>query len=232
MYTIWGANLRNQIMQLPLKLRKLINRLNFSTKDYWELRYQGGGNSGVGSYGAFCEAKAQMLNGLITKYGINEVIEFGCGDGNQLQFYNIEQYLGLDLSSSAISRCIEQYKGDHTKSFLHYDPSNFISNGKIFNAQTTLSVEVIFHLVEDQVYRDYMHNLFKSARDYVIVFSSNTENNKNSSAHLKHHKFTDLVERDFPEWELVEQLPLHVEGKHFNDWYVFRKNTLGLKQQQ
>ena len=105
--------------KLVLKFKKAFNRVNFSTKDYWELRYQGGGNSGEGSYGAFCEGKAKILNDLIAKYNIQQITELGCGDGNQLKYYNIPEYLGLDVSATAINNCVEIFKDDPNKSFLH-----------------------------------------------------------------------------------------------------------------
>ena len=92
-------------MNLELKFKKLLNRLSFDTRDYWELRYKDGGNSGVGSYGAYCDAKAECLNTIISKYQIEQVTELGCGDGNQLQYYNFPKYLGLDISQTAIEKC-------------------------------------------------------------------------------------------------------------------------------
>ena len=51
---------------------------------YWEQRYREGGCSGAGSYGKFGRFKAQVLNQFVVEHGIRTVMEFGCGDGNQL----------------------------------------------------------------------------------------------------------------------------------------------------
>jgi hypothetical protein len=63
--------------------------MNFFTIDYWENRYKNGGNSGEGSYALKAEYKANVLNNYIQKLNIKSIIEFGCGDGNNLLFYNI-----------------------------------------------------------------------------------------------------------------------------------------------
>jgi hypothetical protein len=52
--------------------------------DYWERRYAEGGDSGHGSYGRFAEFKAEVLNRFVAEQRIESIVEFGCGDGNQL----------------------------------------------------------------------------------------------------------------------------------------------------
>ena len=55
-----------------------------SSSDFWEYRYKKGYDSGRGSYGKFAEIKSENINYFISKNNIKDVIEFGCGDGNQL----------------------------------------------------------------------------------------------------------------------------------------------------
>ncbi len=59
---------------------------------YWEQRYAVGGNSGVGSYGKFANFKAEVINKFVREHKIKSVIEFGCGDGNQLKLANYPSY--------------------------------------------------------------------------------------------------------------------------------------------
>ena len=61
-----------------------------STK-YWQERYATGGDSGVGSYEKFAEFKAEIVNAFVSTYGVTSVIEFGCGDGNQLRLATYQQ---------------------------------------------------------------------------------------------------------------------------------------------
>ena len=62
---------------------------------YWEQRYAQGGNSGVGSCGKFAEFKAELLNRFVAQHGVHTVIEFGCGDGNQLSLARISSLHGV-----------------------------------------------------------------------------------------------------------------------------------------
>lgn len=58
-------------------------RLFEGSAAYWEARYTSGADSGVGSYGAFAEFKAEILNNFVAQNRVASVIEFGCGDGNR-----------------------------------------------------------------------------------------------------------------------------------------------------
>tara|TARA_R110000772_G_scaffold40132_14_gene94002 strand:- start:902 stop:1369 length:468 start_codon:yes stop_codon:yes gene_type:complete len=80
--------------------------LQFSSSDqYWQERYEQGGNSGEGSYGALSIYKAEFINGLVAEKKISSVIEFGCGDGNQTSLFTFPNYTGVDISSKCIENC-------------------------------------------------------------------------------------------------------------------------------
>ena len=55
---------------------------------------------------------------------IKSVIEFGCGDGNQLALFKMPQYTGIDVSETAIKMCKDKMKGDKTKEFFVYNNKN------------------------------------------------------------------------------------------------------------
>lgn len=173
--------------------------------DYWEKRYQSGGNSGRGSYGRLAELKARVLNHFVKTHEIASVIEFGCGDGNQLRLAAYPAYVGLDVAPKAISLCKEIFPNDHTKSFYLYDSRCFVDNAGLFKADLALSLDVLYHLVEDDVFDSYMRHLFEAARKYVIIYSSNEEQATHSPAE-RHRKFTDHVAREFPRWSLLEEI--------------------------
>ncbi|MEX2404364.1 MAG: hypothetical protein WD625_09520, partial [Balneolales bacterium] len=73
--------------------------------DYWERRYNLGGSSGVGSYGELAELKASIINRVIQRGNSKSIIEYGCGDGNQLTLINCPSYIGFDVSEKAITHC-------------------------------------------------------------------------------------------------------------------------------
>jgi hypothetical protein len=75
-------------------------------------------------------------------------------------------------------------------------------------ADLTLSLDVIYHLVEDAVFGAYMRQLFGASRRYVIIYSCNTEDNYGrEDAHVRHRKFTSWIAQHLRNWELVRHIP-------------------------
>ena len=95
-----------------------LNKSEINTAAYWETRYASGKNSGSGSYGRLAVFKAEIINDFCKKHNINTVIEWGCGDGNQLSLMNYPLYTGLDVSCTVIELCREHYANDKSKKFI------------------------------------------------------------------------------------------------------------------
>lgn len=190
---------------------------------YWMQRYAEGGNSGAGSYGKFARFKAEVINKFVSEREIKSIIEFGCGDGNQLKLANYPRYLGFDISKTAIDLCRETFKADSSKSF------KLIDEYQGERADLTLSLDVLFHLIEDEIFESYMMRLFTASDKYVIVYSSNTDKNEESEAsHVKHRHFTRWIENHLDEWRLIEHIPNkypykgnYLEGS-FADFYIYK----------
>lgn len=173
---------------------------------YWERRYADGGTSGVGSYGVLARFKADTLNDFVARRGVRTVTELGCGDGHQLSLAEYPAYRGLDVSASAIDRCVSLFGDDPTKSFYLYDQLRFHDRAGLFRSDLALSLDVVFHLVEDDVFERYMTVLFDCGERFVGVYSSNSTD-QDPGDHVRHRRFTDWVERARPAWELVETVP-------------------------
>jgi hypothetical protein len=193
---------------------------------YWEQRYVDGGNSGAGSYSIFATFKADVLNEFVKAHDIRSVIEFGSGDGNQLTLADYPEYLGVDVSKAAVAQCRKLFESDPSKSFL---VSGDYQGTK---ADLSLSLDVIYHLVEDEVFDEYMRTLFQAADRYVIVYASNTDDNSDQQGiHVRHRKFTAWVERNLPAWKLVQHIPNRhpyrgdYQTGSFADFFIFEKTS-------
>jgi SAM-dependent methyltransferase len=172
----------------------------FNSKEYWENRYKSNGNSGSGSYGILCDFKASIINDFILNNNIESVVEFGCGDGNQLSKIICNKYVGYDVSEYIINKNIKTFQTDFTKRFYLYDKYN---NEKY---DLSLSLDVIFHLVEDDIFNEYMDKLFKSSNKYVIIYSSNGDIPMMFSEHLFDRKFTDWIEKNINNFKLIKKI--------------------------
>jgi SAM-dependent methyltransferase len=197
----------------------------FRSAEYWENRYQTGGNSGVGSYGKFAAFKAQFINGFIREHQIKRLLDFGCGDGNQAGFLEVENYLGFDISPSAVQRCRERFKGNPRRRFLLHEPATFRTELSAFQADLAISMDVVFHLVEDEIFIKYMDELFHNATRHVIIYSTNFDR-KDPSPHHVDRRFTAYLERRLPGWELTQTLVNPYKGKEAqSDFFVYTRKT-------
>ena len=204
-------------------LKKIINRIYkiryskyfyFSdSTSYWVARYKFGNNSGPGSYGRLAEFKAETINIFLKTNRINGAIEFGCGDGNQLSLIYYKNYIGVDVSKEAIKKCKTRFKDDKTKKFIHTDKSI----NKSFDL--ALSLDVIFHLVEDSVFERYMWDMFNS---------SSFESQEMIDKHVRHRKFSDWISINMKHFKLIQV----IENKYtfngnadtsFADFYIYSK---------
>lgn len=220
---------RRRLLALaPARLRLLARSARFGgSASYWETRYARGGTSGAGSYGHLARFKADVIDGLIRELGITSVIEIGCGDGNQLALIGYPKYVGLDVSRTAIRRCESRFSSDESKSFFLYDPTCFTDNGHIFVADAALSLDILFHLVEDELFAAHLNHLFAAARRHVIIYSSN-RNLITDSPHERHRAFTGWIDRNQPEWYLLRRIPnlfssSEDEMGSLSDFYVYAR---------
>lgn len=216
----------NKILIEEPKRPELFN----GSKEYWDKRYSEGGNSGSGSYNRLGIYKAETVNEFLEEKNIKSCIEWGCGDGNQLSLMNYKEYLGIDISKKAIEINREKFKNDSSKRFMVLD-DNLSINKKYDMA---ISLDVIYHLVEDDVFEKYMRNLFAYADKYVCVYASNTNSQQcGYYNHMKHRKFTDFIDKNFKSWSLIE----YIENRYpfderdcantsFSNFYFFGKDSL------
>lgn len=184
-----------------------ISQVRFrGSRSYWEDRYRRGDTSGIGSYGRLAKYKAEFLNGFVEGRGLETVIEFGCGDGNQLKLATYPRYLGIDVSETAIRNCIRQFRDDPSRSFLAYRTGAFADPAGFVRADVALSIDVLYHLVEDEVFEQHLRDVFAVATQFVVVYSSD-EPAQTRGPHERHRAFTPWVERNVPGWRLASREP-------------------------
>jgi len=206
------------------RLKRILGRKIFTnTKDYWENRYASGGNSGAGSYNNLAIYKASILNDFVEKNEIVDVMEFGCGDGNQLKLANYPKYIGFDVSRTAVDICRKKFKDDESKKFFLMD---FYTTQ---TSQLTLSLDVIFHLVEDNIFQSYMEKLFDASRQFVVIYSSNVEIfDPNQITHVRQRKFSTWIEKNRSNWMLMQHIPNQrpydgTGSTTFAEFFIYKK---------
>jgi SAM-dependent methyltransferase len=207
---------------------ELRRRLGFrDSSSYWEKRYQKGRTSGVGSYGRLAEFKAEILNDFVERNGVQSVIEFGCGDGTQLALAKYPSYVGVDVAQGSITICEQRFAGDPTKSF--YLTGQLPKD--VGRLDLALSLDVVYHLVEDAVFENYMRSLFAHAGRFAIIYSSNMVE-PSGVPHVRHRLFTRWIEQNEPEWKQIGYVanrypydPKRLEDTSFADFYIFEQKS-------
>jgi hypothetical protein len=161
--------------------------------EYWERRYRAGKRgSGPGSQGAEAERKAAFINALVAEHGVNRIVDWGCGD-------------------AAIALCEERVTLPR-RTWVRFDGWK---KPDLPPAQLALSLDVIFHLTEDRLYRRHLRLLFGSA-PLVCIHSSNRD--EPGEAHVLHREFV----RDVPAgWDVLYRS----QDERDIGFWVFRRTS-------
>lgn len=219
----------NQLKHVPIIGRaiattvRLVREAGFrGSATYWDNRYRKGGNSGPGSYGRLAEFKATIINDLVKKHDIQSVIEFGCGDGHQLELARYGSYIGFDVSPKALEICRASFPGRPNYRF------SLIDDYADETADLSMSLDVIYHLVEDDVFQKYMELLFDSSKKFILLYSPDASMPEFDAAHVKTRKFSDWIRAHRPDWHLAERIenkfPYDVDNPRettFSDFYLY-----------
>ncbi len=175
-------------------------KLGYTPSGYWERRYRDGRSSGAGSEGQTAIDKAEYVNHFIQSLDVESVIDWGVGDGTVLDgITRGVRYLGLDVSETIVDRLRRRYASaplwDFEQVTEHYDAPYDLH-------ELSLSMDVLFHLVDDRHYWAYLNNLFGHASRYVIIYSTNYGPER-TARHVLRRRFTPDIASSFPDWELL-----------------------------
>lgn len=229
------STVRQKIKNIPFLGRYLV-KLRHSVRpplvfrdsvQYWEDRYSSGGTSGSGSYGRLAIFKAKFLNEFVAEHNIKSVVEYGCGDGAQLELAMYDEYTGFDVSRTAVAMCSKKFAREPKYEFFH--TSEISSKEGSFDL--SLSLDVIYLLIEDEAFYGYMSRLFGSASKYVIVYAYNFNTNYEAK-HEKGREFLMWSEENALDWKLIDciknafpydkELP---DSTSQSDFFVFEKTS-------
>lgn len=178
---------------------------SFDSTGYWEGRYRSGGNSGAGSYDVLAKYKGQFLNSFARKKGLKSFAEMGSGDGNQLKYFSFDRYTGFDVSKTVIERTMMMYRDKPNYNFVWLGDQSLDWEMHEDAYDCALSLDVLYHLVDDNIYVNYLDQLFSLPQRYVIIYASNFDGpDIRGASHVRHRKFTTDIANRFPQWSLLK----------------------------
>lgn len=203
-----------------------LESISTNSYEYWDNRYLINENSGPGSYNHLAEFKAKVLNDFVAKENIQTVFEMGCGDGNQLKYAKYPLYLGTDVSKKAVSLCKSKFQTDTNKTFLCVNGGNHDNIYDFIKADMSISLDVLYHLVEDNIFEDYICSLFKTSKKWVVVYSSNYDDSSFSGEkfkHVRHRLFSKYIEENIKDFEFVEEIKNEFPQDTTANFYFYKK---------
>jgi hypothetical protein len=186
--------------------------IRFDAAAYWDRRYRNGRTSGAGSEGVAAVRKARYVSALIERESVRSVVDWGVGDGTVLEHIKLDGvgYVGVDVSPTILDRLRTRFAG--VGDFLLPDDTAGC------RAELALSLDVIFHLVDDREYELYMRQLFDSSSRLVLIYSTDHDGGR-TARHVLWRHWTPYVRRSFPEWSLEEH---PTDPKAFG-FYLYRR---------
>jgi len=181
----------------------------FNSKNYWEDRYRSGYDSGIGSQGILAQYKASIINEFVKKNNIQTVCELGCGD-SQFTLYDVPEFIGYDVSEFIIEQNKQKFnQHKFTKSI-----------DELSSYDLVMSLDVIYHLIEEDVYHRHMNDLFRLSKKYVIIYSPNRDEFF-SGEHNRYREFISDVPKNFEMIILIDNP--HKGNSTQSDFYIFEK---------
>ena len=188
-----------------------------ATCKFWEERYKGGGDSGRGSYNTdhanFFDFKTNYINNIIQEHKVKTINDFGCGDGNQIKdLRGFDTYKGYDISNEAVSKCSNKYENN--------PKYNFYSEYKNWaKADLSMSLDVLYHIMEDDLWLLYINDLFNFSNKLVLIYSVDDDTLK--APHVKSRNFTTYIKDNFLNYKLlnVSESPLMKNGTPSSQYY-------------
>jgi trans-aconitate methyltransferase len=198
-----------------------MKQISYTPAGYWDRRYREGRTSGAGSEGDEGAYKAAYLSKFIADRDVKTVIDWGCGDGQVLELIEFPaqtQYIGIDVSETIVRRM--RNKGWEPRCLFHTAEAYPILTRTTM--ELALSMDVLFHLPDDDDYFGYLDNLFGSAERFVVIYATNYAGGR-TARHVFRREFTPDIAERFSEWELkTVETPLR-EG--LASFFVYEKKA-------
>jgi 2-polyprenyl-3-methyl-5-hydroxy-6-metoxy-1,4-benzoquinol methylase len=143
-------------------------------RGYWDRRYKQGGTSGSGSKGKEREWRWNVIQEYIQN--INEVVDVGCGDLSFWEGKTCDDYTGIDISEKII---IKNRMKRPDWDFIIASADEFIEG---LMKECVFCIGVLFHVMDDEIYKHIIINLCKYSKKYIVVYSwiTNPFNRTNS----------------------------------------------------
>ncbi|GMQ59651.1 hypothetical protein AN1V17_40500 [Vallitalea sediminicola] len=194
----------------------------FNYIDYWDKRYLNKGTSGLGSYGDLADFKGEMVNHFIKNNDIGSVIEFGCGDGNQLKKIEYKKYVGLDVSKVSVDKCKEIFVKDGDKEFYLYEPGMIDKLDIKVKPDMVVCLDVLYHITDEQHFIKTLDDAFKIDCPYIIFYTMLKKPEIQLANHLKYRNIFDYLTK-YKGYSIKKIINQKYPEQSYSDFMIIEK---------
>jgi len=190
---------QNYLSEKFLTKSLLVDEFNY--KEYWDKRYRAGGDSGKGSTGKLLEFKLDFIVSFLKRHELSVVVDYGCGDAKLLDMgLSLDiKYTGIDASEFIVEKNKKKYANANIK-FVNSSEYKFGSE----KFEVSLSIDVLYHIINIKDYTEYMYNLFNLSSKFVIIYSATKNDLPNTEKHIKIRDFRPWIKEKMQGWTLFD----------------------------
>ena len=138
------------------------------------------------------------MNGIVRERDVKSVVELGVGDGNQASLLDIPVYAGIDVVPLVVERARMRFADRAGWTF--HEAGTLRPADKRFDM--SMSLDVIYHLIEDEVFDAYMRDLTRFADRFMLIYASDHDADA-SAKHVRHRAYSRWLADHAPEWRLL-----------------------------
>ncbi len=182
----------------------------FNYQAYWDERYAKGQTSGTGSYGVNADFKAIVINRVIKEYSCEDMVEFGCGDANQMTLFTPIPYIGYDIAPTIIQKNKQKHASLKHAVFENMDMTKDFTSIR----DLSICVDVLFHLTIEDDWDILIDHVCKAAKKCIVITTNTEEIQSEYFPHVnfKRRIMPVLDKRDDVLIEEVITQPTHKES--------------------
>lgn len=115
-----------------------------------------------------------------------------------MSYLEIARYTGVDISEDIVENARTRFNDRPDWNFILSEDVN----EKLEPHDMSLSLDVIFHLIEDDVFDQYMRDLFRFAKTHVLIYSTDNEGS-GKVPHFRSRHYSAWIRDNAAGWHLT-----------------------------
>lgn len=111
---------------------------------------------------------------------------------------------------------------------MTYDPEHFFNQQGGIQYEMAMSLDVLYHLIEEGIWMRHIDQLFQTAKRYVVIYAEDCDRDR--GVHMRSRSFSPYIAKIAPDWVLDFKVdnPYPYDGSDYesgsvSDFFIYRK---------